>query len=136
MRKRNVLFVILMVLIAMTIYGDTLVGKKLKVTFETVEESFFSRRKLKMTVQNVYTKYGGYIWTEHIIDDIYDIKRDEGGPFGYEVVIGTADLYSQEFQRIIAKFFAQRSQKDEAVWQEQANVLAKLFFEYIRFDHE
>jgi hypothetical protein len=58
-----------------------------------------------MTVYNVYTKYGGYIWTEHVVDDIYNIKRDENEPFGYEVLIGTADLYSQDFKSIIAKFF-------------------------------
>jgi hypothetical protein len=134
--KKGLFLAILLISFTMSTYADTLVGGKLKVAFETIEESFFNRRQLKMTVQNVYTKYGGYIWVEHVVDDIYDIKRDEGGPFGYEAIIGTADLYSHDFLSIISKFFAQRSQKDESIWQEQSNTLAKMYFDYIKFDHE
>jgi hypothetical protein len=136
MKKGLVFYLILLLVSVPMLFGDTLVGKRLKVSFTTEEASFFQPRRLKMTVQNMYTKYGGYIWAEHVVDDIYDIKRDENGPFGYEVLIGTADLYSQDFKSITTKFFRQRVQKDEAVWNEQAEVLAEMFAQDVKDDHE
>jgi hypothetical protein len=32
-----------------------------------------------VNICQVYAKYGGYIWPEHVVDDIYGIKRDEDG---------------------------------------------------------
>jgi len=133
--KKKILISVLLFLVTVLVFGQTLVGGRLMVQFSIRERDFLDPRRIIISVENVYTKRRAEIWVQKVAGDIYDIWRF-GGAFGVDGRLGTGSLYKGEIFAIASNFFREYAQRDEPVWAEQANVLAKLFVDYITIDHE
>jgi uncharacterized protein (UPF0305 family) len=120
MKKPVAVFSILFFLSSALLFSDVLVGKRLKVQFNRND----------IFIQNVYTKYRVDFTIDRIIENIYDIRSPKYY-MGPAELIGTADLYDEEFQRIIQRYLDTHANTDEEIWKREALNIARMIAEYI-----
>ena len=107
-------------------------GERLQVSVVTQQVSYTRPRCIEMTILNTHTNKWIIIWVEHVINNIYDLKRrPDGEQNGQAIRLGTADVYSSDFQALMIKQCRRLAMEDEAVWREQADTITNLFTEYI-----
>ena len=133
MKKVFTLCIILTGFITSIAFCDIKVlGEKLQLSVVTQESSFTRPRCIEMTILNTHTNKWIIIWVEQVFESIYDIKRrPDGSQYGQAILLGTADIYSRDFQSLILKQCNRLALEDEGVWREQADTIANLFSEYI-----
>jgi len=110
---RKVLFWIVLILgFSNFVYSDTLVGGRLKVTFDP-----YIGNPNCIHIENVYTKK--YVLIKFIknYESIFDIHHNENTiQYGNSNRLGTADLFNISFISIIANYLQRQSYGDENIW--------------------
>jgi hypothetical protein len=108
--------------------SQTLIGEKFKYT----AEQYGGRNDYRFEIRNVYTNFFQAFYIKNIIGNIYDI--DANVPRAMPKRLGAADVFSENFQYLIARCLWADGNGDDQNWNDYNYQIAYMIAQFI-VDH-